>query len=229
MIDGRSVLAIIVARGGSKGLPGKNLREIAGKPMVAWSVLAAHGSRYIDRTILSSDDEDIIAAAGVEGCDVPFRRPADLATDTASVIDVIEHALDRLEQTFEITVLLQATSPLRRSEDIDGCLERMVSTGAHACVSVCPPSHAPHLFYRIDKLDQLLPILENSPSSARRQDVPQTFMLNGAVYVAETKWLLQNQTFMTPTTVAYMMPPERSVDVDSELDLLLARAIVASK
>ena len=139
MIDGRSVAAVIIARGGSKGLPGKNLREIAGKPLVAWSVDAARESECLDRVVLSSDDDAIIAAARRAGCEAPFRRPEHLASDTADPIDVLDHALGCMGQAFDVVVLLQATSPLRRGADIDEGLRRMTEANAPACVSVCRP------------------------------------------------------------------------------------------
>lgn len=227
MIADRSILAVIVARGGSKGLPGKNVRELAGRPAVAWSVLAAHGSRFVDRTILSSDDDAIIDAARVEECEIPFCRPASLASDDASVIDVLFHALDAVGGTYDVVVLLQATSPLRIAADIDGCLECLIAANAPACVTVCRPSHPPHLFYRPDP-DGRLHRLMDFAGIERRQDMPETVMLNGAVYAAEIDWLRRNRTFVTDETVAYMMPAERSVDIDSELDFRLAQTLAAA-
>src|SRR5688500_10349967 len=143
MIAGRSVLALIPARGGSKGLPGKNLLPVDGRPLLDWTVQAARRSRYIDRVVLSSDDPAIIAAGLAAGCDAPFVRPAELASDTAGTLEVVEHALDRLPG-YDVLVLLQPTSPLRTAGDIDGACERMVASGAGSCVSVSLVEQSPY-------------------------------------------------------------------------------------
>src|SRR5262249_46947636 len=120
MIGSSRVLAIITARGGSKGLPGKNIIDLGGKPLLAWSIEAAHRARHVDRLILSSEDDDIIAVAKKFGCEVPFRRPREFATDAAMIDPVLTHALDHLDEAFDYLVLLQPTSPLRTAADIDG-------------------------------------------------------------------------------------------------------------
>jgi CMP-N,N'-diacetyllegionaminic acid synthase len=133
VIGDRKVLALIPARGGSQGLPGKNILPVRGRPLLAWSVDAARGSRRVDRVVLSSEDEAVIAAARACGCDVPFRRPYALASDTAPTIDVVLHALDALPG-YDVVVLLQPTSPLRTVADIDGACVRFATSGAPACV-----------------------------------------------------------------------------------------------
>lgn len=230
MISKKSVLAIIVARGGSKGLPGKNIATLNGRPLVAWSVIAAKKSRYVDRIILSSDDGAIISAAKKSGCEVPFVRPAALATDTASVYDVIFHALENVEQAYDYIVLLQATSPLRISEDIDGCIAFCEKINAPV-VSVCEMTKPPQWMFHISKNNKLLPIMLRDKKPSRRQDVQPVFIPNGAVFVAPTNQLRRNKTFYTQRTHAYVMPTERSVDIDTMADLLLARsaAILGAK
>lgn len=214
MIAGRSVLALIPARGGSKGLPGKNILPVAGRPLLAWSVDAARAARSVDRVVLSSDDDAIIAAALACGCEVPFVRPAALAIDTASTIDVVLHALDTLPG-FDVIVLLQPTSPLRTAADIDEACERLAFSAAPACVSVSPVSQSPYWMYRLGQNQGLVPVVETPPGVARRQDLPAVYTLNGAVYVADTAWLRQSRTFITHETVAYVMPAERSIDIDT--------------
>ena len=122
MIGNRKVLAVIPARGGSKALPGKNILTINGRPLIDWSIAAARGSRFVDRVVLSSDDDAIMAAAAACGCEVPFRRPTDLATDAASTIDVVLHALDALPG-YDVVMVLQPTSPLRTAGDIDAACQ----------------------------------------------------------------------------------------------------------
>ncbi|MBF0267907.1 MAG: acylneuraminate cytidylyltransferase family protein [Alphaproteobacteria bacterium] len=222
-----NALAVICGRGGSKGLPRKNVLELGGKPLVAWSVAAALGAKSIGRTILSTDDDEIAAAARQAGCDVPFMRPPELASDTASIYDVLFHALDNAGQTYDMVVLLQATSPLRTSRDIDACIDLCVSTNAPSCISVTVAAKPPHWMYVQDSNGCLLPALPSESQLDRRQDAPVYYLPNGAVYVARTDWLRQNNSFVGHGTRAYLMPNWRSVDVDSYLDLVYARAILA--
>ena len=217
MIGARKVLAVIPARGGSKGLPGKHLLQADGRPLLAFSIEAAHGAHGIDRTVLSSDDDAIMAAARGCQCDVPFRRPAELATDSALTIDVLLHALDQLPE-YEVIVLLQPTSPLRTSVDIDAALTRFASCGAPACVSVCVVEHSPYWMYRIGNNGTLSAFIEPPASGLRRQDLPEAYVLNGAIYIADVAWLRARKTFMTQDTVAHVMPVRRSIDIDTVAD-----------
>lgn len=217
MIGTRKVLALIPARGGSKGLPGKNILPVAGRPLLAWSVDAARAARSVDRVVLSSDDDAIMAAARACGCEVPFVRPASLASDTATTIDVVMHALDALPG-YDLIVLLQPTSPLRTAADIDAACERLASSGAPACVSVSPVDQNPYWMYHLGDNQNLVPIVETPPGVTRRQDLPAVYALNGAVYVADTAWLRRTRTFVTRETVAHPMPAERSIDIDTNAD-----------
>jgi N-acylneuraminate cytidylyltransferase len=222
MIAGQSVLAIIPARGGSKGVPRKNIRMIAGRPLLAWTVDVAKASQYIDRVILSSDDEEIIAAALAAGCEVPFRRPADLARDDTPGIAPVLHALGHLPH-FDIVVLLQPTSPLREIADIDGCLERMISTRAPACVSLREADDHPYWTVSCDAQGRMSPfVVPPGGTPTRRQDLPKAFVPNGAVYAARVDWLKLSGGFETSETIGFEMPAARSQDIDSEDDLRLA-------
>lgn len=228
MIGDRSVLAVIAARGGSKGLPGKNLRPLRGRPLIAWTIEAARGSRFVDRLILSSDDAEIIRVARDLGCEAPFVRSPQLSGDQASSIDVVLDALDRTPG-HQIALLLQPTSPLRAAADIDGALERMERSGAPSCVSVCEAPAHPWLIYGRDEDGRLDPYASPAPgASLRRQDLPSAWMLNGAVYAADAAWLRRERTFIKPAeTVAWEMPPERSVDIDTLEDLEAAERLAA--
>lgn len=217
MIAGRSVLALIPARGGSKGLPGKNILAVNGRPLLAWTVDAARRSDYVDRVVLSSDDETIAAAALACGCEVPFRRPSELASDTAATIDVALHALAELPG-HDWLVLLQPTSPLRAAADIDAALERCVTTGARTCVSVTAVEQSPYWMYRMGGDQRLVPIIETPPGITRRQDLPAVYALNGAVYVADVGELKRTRSFVNADTVAHVMPTERSIDIDTAAD-----------
>lgn len=222
MIGGKSVLAVITARGGSKGLPGKNIRPLGGKPLLAWTIEAAKASKYVDRVITTTDDDSIMAIALACGSETPFKRQASLASDEAASIDVVLDALERCGG-YDYVVLLQPTSPLRAAGDIDGALELCEKSGAPACVSVGRAAQNPYWMFTIGQDGSMTPLFpEKLP--ARRQDLSAVYALNGAVYVARTAWLVAERTFISPRTVAYEMPRERSVDIDTESDLQLAES-----
>jgi CMP-N,N'-diacetyllegionaminic acid synthase len=222
MIDGKSVLAIIPARGGSKGIPRKNLAILSGKPLIAWTIEEAMKSRHIDRLILSSDDTEIMAAGRQWGCDVPFQRPPELALDDTPGIEPILHAIEALPEKYDYVTVLQPTSPLRRVEDIDGCIQRCVNRNAPACVTVAPAAKSPYWMYLVDEKDYLTPVMREE-HGAIRQNLPAVYVLNGAVYVAATAWLKDRQNFVSAETVAYIMPAERSQDIDTDIDLQWCR------
>ncbi len=225
MIEGLSVLGLITARGGSQGLPGKNLREINGRSLLARAIQAGREATSLDRLILSTDDPAIIQAALLAGCDVPFVRPASLSGPAASSIDVVRHALTALPERYDLVVLLQPTSPLRRAEDIDGAVRLCAEQGAPACLSVCRADKPPYWMVRRDAAGRLEPILPELAYTPRRQELPEAFAVNGAVYVARCDWILRNDAFLSPNTLGYVMPKERSLDVDEELDLVVAAAV----
>lgn len=219
MIGGKSVLGLIAARGGSKGIPGKNIYMVKGRPLIQWSIDAARASRYLDRLVLSSDDPEIIDVARRAGCEVPFRRDTALASDDASSIDVVTDALSRLPG-YEIVVLLQPTSPLRIAADIDGAIELLVTSGAGSCVTVSEAATHPYWTFSMNETGRLSRFVEPPQGMPqRRQDLPPAWSLNGAVYVADCGWFLQNRTFLSSATVGYPMPAERSLDIDTFEDL----------
>jgi CMP-N,N'-diacetyllegionaminic acid synthase len=219
VIDGLRVLALIPARGGSKGLPGKNLLPVGGRPLLAWTIHAARASRYVDRLVLSSDDPAIIAVAEREGCEVPFRRDAVLATDEANSVDVVVDAIGRLPG-HDIVVLLQPTSPLREASDIDATLETLCRRGAEACVTVRLAEEHPYWTFRLDAAGQLSPYCTPADGvPAQRQRLPEAWCLNGAVYAARIPSFLRARSFLGAQTVAQPMPAERSPDIDTRDDL----------
>lgn len=224
MIDGLRVIAVITARGGSKGLPGKNIRPFAGRPLIAWSVAQARSSRYIDRVVVTSDDQAIIAAAVEAGAEAPFVRPAELSGDHAASVPVVLHAIDELRETADLVVLLQPTSPLRRVADIDGALRTCLDAGAPTCIGVCEPAKSPWWMFRKDDQGRLTRLM--GPAATRRQDLPTVWAANGAVYVARIPWLRQAASFVGEGTIGWEMPPERSVDIDTEMDFRLAELLV---
>lgn len=226
VIGGKTVIAIVPARGGSKGLPGKNIVPVGGKPLLAWTIEAARKARYLDRIILSSDDDAIIAVALQLGCEVPFRRDAGLAADESPTIEVVLDALNRCPG-YDWAVLLQPTSPLRVADDIDRALEHCVALGAPACVSVCEAEQSPYWMYTLQAGRRLAPLLPTS--ATRRQELPPAYVLNGAVYVAAVAELTANRSFLTAETVAYEMPVERSLDIDTASDLAQAESYLRAR
>lgn len=225
MIGQQRVLGIIPARGGSKGVPGKNIRLAGGKPLIAWTIEAARASRYIDRIVITTDSTEIAEVASAWGCEVPFLRPPELAQDETPGIDPVLHMVANLGEAFDLVVLLQPTSPLRSVADIDGAIETCVSLGAESCVSVCPVSKSPYWMYRMSPSRHLEPILE-SIQAKRRQDLPKIYALNGAVYVVESGYLVAKRTFLSETTVGFEMPGDRSLDIDTELDMVMLETIL---
>lgn len=226
MINGKKVLAIIPARGGSKGVPRKNICLLAGKPLLAWTIDEAKKSKYIDRLILSSEDEEIIQEALKFGCEVPFVRPSELALDNTPGIEPVIHAIGMLEAYYDYIVLLQPTSPLRKAKDIDGCIQHCLMKGAPACVSVTEAQQSPYWMYRLDDDIKLKPFVQNCDKINRRQDLPKLYVLNGAVYVAESRFIKENKSFLTEETIGYIMSKENSVDIDNAMDFLIANSVL---
>jgi CMP-N,N'-diacetyllegionaminic acid synthase len=228
MIHNKKVVGLITARGGSKGVPGKNIIELGGKPLIAWSIQTALQSRYIDRLILSSDDEDIISIAEDFGCEAPFRRPVELANDTASSVDVARHALTRLEEKFDYLVLLQPTSPFRLASDIDECLDLCLSRGAPAAVTVTKADKPPAWMFELDTEQYLQSVLPTPSTATRRQDLKEIYALNGAVFIVRIDGFRETNSFLPRGTVGKIMPIERSLDIDTAQDLFIARALANS-
>jgi CMP-N,N'-diacetyllegionaminic acid synthase len=213
------VLAVISARGGSKGVPRKNVRLLAGKPLITWTIEQAAQSRYIDRVIVSSEDEEICQVAKESGAEAPFVRPAELASDTASGVDVLCHAVENVGGDYDYVVLLQPTSPLRESTDIDAAIEFCVSRAAKSVVSVAEATKSPYWMYQMKEGGELTPVVEDAATN--RQQLPQSYALNGALYVLEVPTLLANRKILDGQTLGYVMPAERSYDIDSETDFLI--------
>lgn len=228
MINGRSVLAIVPARGGSKGVPRKNIKLLNGKPLIAWTIIEAKKSKYIDRCVVSTEDEEIMAVSRKWGADVPFVRPEELAGDETSSIDVVIHSLKELPG-YDYVVLLQPTSPMRTAEDIDNCIEQCAACRAKGCVSVTEASKSPYWMFTVDERKKMKPVVGLSTSATRRQDLPQVFELNGAVYVSEVGWLLEHGTFLSQETIAYEMSKANSIDIDWGLDFELAELLIKKR
>ncbi|GAF80481.1 unnamed protein product [marine sediment metagenome] len=233
MINGKSVLAIIPARGGSKELPGKNIKELCGKPLIAWSIEVAEICSAIDRVVVSTDDDKLVDVVKKYGAEAPFERPAELANDTASTINVIFHTIDwlREHQDFrpEYILLLQPTSPLRTIEDIECAIQTLKDKEARAVVSVCETDHHPCWSNILPEDGNMKDFIRPKILNKRRQGLPKYYRLNGAIYLAATKYLRERNGFFGPNTFAYEMPKERSVDIDSDLDFKLVSLLLQEK
>ncbi|MBI5521275.1 MAG: acylneuraminate cytidylyltransferase family protein [Desulfarculus sp.] len=231
--DNGQVLALITARGGSKGLPRKNLLPLAGRPLIAWSIKAASEAACRPRVVVSTDDPEIAQAARDWGAEVPFPRPAALAQDDSPHIDVILHAVAWLEQNQDYrprwVLLLQPTSPLREAGDIDDALALARARGADSVVSVQKAPGHPYLMHTLDEQGRLRPFLPTPPGYLRRQDLPAVYALNGAIYLVSREKLLGRPALLDQGTLALVMPPERSLDVDTAWDLRLARLVLEEK
>lgn len=217
-------LGLIPARGGSKGIPRKNIRPIAGKPLIAWTIEAALRSPALDAVVVSTDDPETAEAAISAGAEVPFMRPADLAQDHTPGIDPVLHALAELPE-FDAVLLMQPTSPLRSTADIDDCLDLAWTRGASSVVSVSEPDTHPFWTYQLSG-DQTLKRLIDAPPVMRRQQLPSVYALNGAIYYARAEWLMTNRTFVAAETLAFVMPRARSVDIDTLLDWQIAEMLL---
>jgi len=212
-----SVLAIIPARGNSKGIPRKNIKPLMNKPLIFWSIQAAKQASCVDRIIVSTENEEIASVASALGADVPFMRPKELATDNTSGVAPVLHAISQLPD-FNWLLLLQPTSPLRSAEDIDGIWHFCQERGASSVASVCEVGTHPYWMYHCNANQCLEPFIKGRPDVKRRQDLPPAYALNGALYLVRTDWFLEQKRFIGPETLGYIMPPERSVDLDTPQD-----------
>jgi len=228
MFKGKTILALIPARGGSKGIPKKNIVDLAGKPLIAWTIEEAKKSKYIDRLILSSDDEEIISVARTYGCEVPFKRPAEIATDKSPTIDAAIHAIKKMKEKYDYMILLQTTSPLRTASDIDAAIRKCILLEADSCVSVVEPRKSPFWTYTKNSQGRIVPLIKKSHFT-RRQDLPKTYCLNGAIYVSKTNYIIKYRRFFGENTVPLIMDDISSIDIDSPSDLRNAEFIIKQK
>lgn len=229
MYKDKRIVALIPARGGSKGLPRKNVLPLNGKPLIAWTIEQTRASEYVDRVIVTTDDEEIASVARANGADVPFLRPRELASDTAKAMDVILHALDWLEahnDRFDVIVLLQPTSPLRTTVDIDNALRLLFSKDARAVVSVCETEHHPYWSNVLPADGSLDGFLRPDIMNKNRQELPTFYRLNGAINAAHCDHLRTHKTFFGKSTFAFVMPSERSVDIDTLIDFQRAELLI---
>lgn len=236
MYRGKNILAIIPARGGSKGIPRKNIKSLAGKPLIAWSIEAGKKSKYIDRIIVSTEDEEIREISLEYGAEVPFLRPKELAQDNTSSVDTIVDVIMKLKDIekveYDFVLLLQPTSPLRNEQHIDESIDLLISNldKYNALISVTELEHPVYWNRSIDDTGRLRNFMEYDKSkNYRRQDFTKTFRLNGAIYLIKTDAFLNYRSFETKDTLAYVMSRKSSIDIDCIEDLDLAEYYMGSK
>ena len=213
------MISIIPARGGSKGLPGKNILPLCGKPMIAYTIEAAKQSKYIDRVIVSTDDQNIADIALQYGAEVPFLRPDFLASDTAQAVDNYIYTIERLSKEWntpiEEFVVLQPTSPLRIVEDIDGAIEMFMEKKADSVISYTPETHPVRWHKYLDENNAFVDIFDTT--IANRQDLKTSYYPNGAVYVFRFS-MIKERKYYTDKSYGFVMPRVRSVDIDYKED-----------
>ncbi len=232
MFDNAQVLALIPARGGSKGVLHKNSRVVFGKPLIAWTIQAAKAAGFLDRIIVSTDDRQIAALSRDCGVEVPFMRPASLSADTSGAIEVAMHALSWLHEheskEYKWLVYLQPTSPLRTGADIVAAFETLRICGGKAVVSVCRAEHHPYWMNTLAQ-DFSMRDFKKPEAQASRQEMPVFYRINGAIYISETGYLKEQGDFIGPQTYAHIMPQERSLDIDTELDLQISGYLLSKR
>lgn len=223
MHSGMNILSLIPARGGSKGIKGKNIFPLSGKPLIAWTIEASMKSRYIDSTVITTDSPEIAAISERYGAEVPFMRPSELADDKAKTVDAVIHALNTLAdmgRRYDVLVLLQPTSPLRTAEDIDGAIDTFFAAGMRGVVSISPAEDSPLLIRAVSPEGVMTPLLEMN-STCRRQDMPKYYRVNGAIYINMAGYINVNTSF-NDNPVPFIMKESHSVDIDEMKDFALA-------
>ena len=223
MFNEEKILALIPARGGSKGIKGKNITPLAGRPLIAYTIEAALNSKYIDKVIVSTDNQEIANTAKKFGAEVPFMRPPELADDKAKTIDAVLHALRELNQdgkSYDVLILLQPTSPLRNTEDIDHAIETFFDNGKKGLVSISPVEDSPVLIRSLDSQGKMSRLL-NLNSTCRRQDMPEYFRVNGSIYINNVSEINISTSF-NDNPIPFIMTREHSLDIDEPKDLILA-------
>lgn len=234
MYRGKTILAVIPARGGSKGIPGKNIKNFLGKPLIYWTIKNALESSYIDRTIVSTDDSNIARISIKCGAQIPSLRSKQLAGDNTPTIDVVLDLLRQLKKREryipDFVVLLQPTSPLRKKGDIDQALEILFSNKKRdAVIAVTEVSESPYGMKVITAKGFISDFLPGRKRFTRRQDLPKLYKANGAIYICRTDCLLKEKTFYPVRTTGYIMPKARSIDIDDIVDLRLAEILAKKK
>lgn len=228
MKNKKSILAIIPARAGSKGIKDKNIIDLNGKPLIAYSIESGLKSKYIDKVVVSTDGEEIARVAREYGAEVPFMRPEYLASDTSKTIDSVIHCIEELKrqgEEYDYVVLLQPTQPLRQSWHIDEAIELIIKKDEEALVSVSKVKDHPILMRTVDENGYTINLLEGT-STKRRQEFPNFYKVNGAIYINKINKNLNSDTSLNDNKLAYIMDEKYDVDIDEMLDLHIAELLL---
>lgn len=223
------MLAVIPARGGSKGVPGKNIKELAGKPLIAYTIEAALNSNIFSKVIVSTDSREIAEAALRYGAEVPFLRPDEISGDMTSSDDVIKHALSYYSDQavlFDHVCKLQPTSPLRTGRHLKDAYQLFIDRQADFLVSICECEHSPLWSGTIEEDLRLDNFISEEAKRACRQNLPTYYRLNGAIYMGKVDCFLKNNSFLGQNSIAYIMEQKDSIDIDSPLDFMIAETIL---
>ncbi|MDT8339531.1 MAG: acylneuraminate cytidylyltransferase family protein [Sulfurimonas sp.] len=216
------------ARGGSKRLPRKNVLDLAGKPLITWSIEAGIKSKYIDKVVVTSDDEEILSISKEYGAET-IKRPDELASDTATTFDAIKHTIDSLEK-YDYIILLQPTSPLRNEKHIDEAIELLETKNTDAIVSVCEMDHSPLWSNTLPQNGSMGNFLREEVLNKRSQDLEKYYRINGAIYICKTERLLEEKSFFLKDNIfAYKMDRKSSVDIDEEIDFKFVEFLMEKK
>ena len=226
MINGKKVLGIIPARGKSKGLPDKNIKELAGKPLIAWTIEEVNKCNIIDKAIISTDSERIADIAKKYGGDVPFLRPKKIATDAAKGVDVIFHAISLYEKEFDIIAYFQPTSPLRKEKNIKEAFKLFADKNAKAVISVCKSDHSPLWANTLPEDGNMKDFISSEIKNKNRQEIVNYYRLNGAIYISYISYFKKNRGFYGSRTYAYIMSKINSVDIDDIIDFKFAEFLI---
>ncbi|MGR3766078.1 acylneuraminate cytidylyltransferase family protein [Rossellomorea sp. NS-SX7] len=222
-------LAIIPARGGSKGLRNKNILPLAGKPLISYTIECAQQSTLVDHTLVSTDSLEIAEVSRKSGAEVPFIRPAELSSDTASSIDVLIHAVKKFEEEtgkrVANVILLQPTSPLRTTAQLNQAIELYLANEQTPVVSVCESESHPYYLRKISG-NNLVPYDDTANNHLRRQDLETVYQLNGAIYITSRDFLIEHGLIYKDRVIPYVMHKEASIDIDDKYDFLTAEAIL---
>jgi len=228
MYNNNKIVCVIPARGGSKGLPGKNIKKLLDKPLIAYTIEHAKSSKYIDRVIVSTDSQDIADVAKQYKAEVPFIRPGELASDNSSTLDVLIHAIDWIERSegysFSILVLLHVTTPLRKVEDVDNCIELLVRERADNVFSVTEAHRNPY-FNMVEKRDNAVRLVKEG-NFITRQSASPVFDINCSIYLWWKDILKEKKSLFLDKTQIYIMPKERSIDIDDLIDFKIAEILL---
>ncbi len=224
------MIAIIPARGGSKGIPRKNIKLLGGKPLITYTIEAALQAKSVNRVFVSTEDLEIAEIAKKYGAEIAFMRPKKLATDASSATDVYIYTINQLEKILnkkiESFIALLPTSPLRTGSDIDRAVKIFVEKKADSVISVNEAPHPPSWFLKLNENGVLTPFFNKTMTMKNRQEEPKAFIPNGAIYVLRTSLIKNKRNYYTNKTYAYNLPSERSIDIDNPIDFAIAEMLI---